>query len=374
MKKYLVGGAVRDKLLGRPVHERDWVVVGSSPEEMIAQGFTPVGKAFPVFLHPKTKEEYALARTERKTAPGYHGFTFHTAKNVTLKEDLARRDLTINALAENEDGQIIDYYGGLDDLQHKRLRHITPAFSEDPVRVLRVARFAARYTTLGFEVAPETLILMHQMGLEKELSYLVAERVWAEWEKALTEATPSVFFRILQKANVLEFIFPTFEILATEIVLEKLDIVAAKEQDITLRFAVFMHHLLPPKTFMTDLHQLIKRYKIPNPYYDAALGLHQALPYYLKADFNDVNTILECYEAIDAHRRHARARVLLKGCALVENDAKLKRLQTAFQYLQDLKLTIPKELKGPAIATDLHQKRLIALQTHFYTHRSWFLE
>lgn len=368
MKTYLVGGAVRDKLLGRPVHEQDWVVVGSSPEEMITLGFTPVGKAFPVFLHPKTKEEYALARTERKTGPGYHGFTFHTAKNVTLKDDLARRDLTINALAEDENGQVIDYYGGLDDLKQKYLRHITPAFSEDPVRVLRVARFAARYAELGFTVAPETLVLMHQMGLQKELSYLVAERVWAEWEKALFEATPSVFFKVLQQAKVLEFIFPSIETLLTETVLKKLDTVSAKEKDSTLRFAVFIHHLLPEKTFTVDLDHLIKNYKISNHYYDTALGLHQALPYYLKADFNDVETILNFYEALDAHRRFSRALILLKGCALIENEAKLECLQKAFQHLHDLKLTIPPGLQGPAIAAHLHLQRLAALRQGFDSH------
>ncbi|MCD6046193.1 MAG: multifunctional tRNA nucleotidyl transferase/23-cyclic [Gammaproteobacteria bacterium] len=368
MKTYLVGGAVRDKLLGRPVQERDWVVVGSSPEEMIAQGFTPVGKAFPVFLHPKTKEEYALARTERKTGPGYHGFTFHTAKDVTLKEDLARRDLTINALAEDEEGQVIDYYGGLDDLKQKCLRHITPAFSEDPVRVLRVARFAARYAALGFSVAPETLTLMHQMGLQKELSYLVAERVWAEWEKALHEPTPGLFFKVLQRAQVLEFIFPSIETLLTDTVLEKVDAIAIKEQNSTLRFAVFIHHLLPEKTFATDLGHLIKNYKIPNPYYDTAVGLHQALPYYLKADFSDVNTILNFYEAVDMHRRFTRAEILLKGCALVAGDSKLERLQKAFSYLQNLKLTIPSGVQGAAIAAHLQQQRLAALQGELDNH------
>ncbi len=368
MKTYLVGGAIRDKLLGRPVHEQDWVVVGSSPEEMITLGFTPVGKAFPVFLHPKTKEEYALARTERKTGPGYHGFTFHTAKDVTLKDDLARRDLTINALAEDENGQVIDYYGGLNDLKQKRLRHITPAFSEDPVRVLRVARFAARYAELGFTVAPETLELMYQMGLQKELSYLVAERVWAEWEKALTEATPSVFFKVLQQAKVLEFIFPSIETMLTETVLKKLDAVSATEKDSTLRFAVFIHHLLSEKTFTADLDHLIKSYKIPNHYYDTALGLHQALPYYLKTDFDDVATLLNFYEALDAHRRYTRAVMLLKACTLVVDNAQLERLQKAFQYLHDLKLTIPSELQGPAIAAHLHLQRLAALQQRFDSH------
>lgn len=205
---FLVGGAVRDKHLGYPYHERDWVVVGATPESMIAEGFRPVGKDFPVFLHPQTDEEYALARTERKIAPGYSGFTFHTSPDITLEEDLARRDLTINAIAEDELGRVHDPYHGLQDLKDKMLRHVSPAFNEDPVRVLRVARFAARYHHLGFRVAPETLQLMSDMVTAGEVGFLVAERVWKELERALCERSPAVFFEVLRECGALRVIMP----------------------------------------------------------------------------------------------------------------------------------------------------------------------
>lgn len=210
---YLVGGAVRDKHLGYPYHERDWVVVGSTPEAMVAAGFRPVGKDFPVFLHPQTDEEYALARTERKTAPGYSGFTFHTSPDITLEEDLARRDLTINAIAEDEQGRVFDPYHGLQDLQDKLLRHVSPAFSEDPVRVLRVARFAARYHHLGFRVAAETLQLMSDMVAAGEVGFLVAERVWKELDRALCERSPAVFVEVLRECGALRVIMPEVDAL-----------------------------------------------------------------------------------------------------------------------------------------------------------------
>jgi tRNA nucleotidyltransferase (CCA-adding enzyme) len=192
LKTYLVGGAVRDKLLNYPFTEKDWVVIGESPESMIAQKFIPVGKDFPVFLHPKTREEYALARTERKIAPGYTGFNFHTAPDVTLEQDLIRRDLTINAIALSSSGQLIDPYGGQNDLKNRILRHVSPAFNEDPVRLLRIARFAARYAHLGFRIADETQQLMQQMVQQGEVNHLVAERVWTETHKALTEDQPLI--------------------------------------------------------------------------------------------------------------------------------------------------------------------------------------
>lgn len=193
MKTYLVGGAVRDKLLDLPVKERDWVVVGATPEQMLQQGYMPIGKDFPVFLHPETKEEYALARTERKSGHGYAGFEFHTDVNVTLEQDLIRRDLTINAIAEDCDGTLIDPYHGQQDLKHGLLRHVSEAFTEDPVRVLRIARFNARFAELGFHVAPETEVLLKHMAQSGELNHLIAERVWAETCKALTEKYPSSF-------------------------------------------------------------------------------------------------------------------------------------------------------------------------------------
>lgn len=208
METYLVGGAVRDQLLGLPVAERDWVVVGATPEELLARGFQPVGKDFPVFLHPQTREEYALARTERKTAPGYHGFSVHAAPEVTLEDDLLRRDLTINAMARDRQGRLIDPYHGLHDLEGRWLRHVSPAFAEDPVRILRVARFSARYAPLGFRVAPETLALMRAMVASGEADHLTPERVWAETVRALGENRPGQFIETLRACGALERIFP----------------------------------------------------------------------------------------------------------------------------------------------------------------------
>ncbi len=206
MKIYAVGGAVRDELLGLPVKDRDWVVVGATPDVMLAQGFTPVGKDFPVFLHPQTHEEYALARSERKTAPGYAGFVFHTTPEVTLEEDLRRRDLTINAIAQAENGELIDPYGGRADLAARVLRHVSPAFAEDPVRILRVARFAARFA--DFSVAPETMELMRQMVASGEADALVAERVWQELARGLMEARPSRMFEVLRDCGALARLLP----------------------------------------------------------------------------------------------------------------------------------------------------------------------
>jgi tRNA nucleotidyltransferase (CCA-adding enzyme) len=211
MKTFLVGGAVRDFLLNYPVIERDWVVIGETPESMIAQGFKPVGKDFPVFLHPNTHEEYALARTERKTAPGYKGFTVHAAPDVTLEQDLIRRDLTINAIAQDGQGNIFDPFNGQKDIEQRIFRHISPAFSEDPVRVLRIARFAARYAHLGFTVAEETRHLMEKMVFDGETEHLVAERVWAELYKVLSEKSPSAFFYTLKDCQALQSIFPEID-------------------------------------------------------------------------------------------------------------------------------------------------------------------
>lgn len=213
MKIYLVGGAVRDRLLDYPVLERDWLVVGATAEIMLEQGYKPVGKDFPVFLHPQTHEEYALARTERKTAPGYKGFDVDANPRVTLEEDLLRRDLTINAMAIGEDGVLVDPFQGRRDLQNRMLRHVSPAFSEDPVRILRVARFAARYAHLGFKVAAETLQLMRAMVNSGEADHLVAERVWAELNKALCETTPAAFFQTLKDCGALAAIFPEIQAL-----------------------------------------------------------------------------------------------------------------------------------------------------------------
>ena len=213
MKVYLVGGAVRDQLLGLLVKDRDWIVVGADPATLLSLGYQQVGKDFPVFLNPKTKEEYALARTERKSSAGYTGFICDFSPTITLEQDLIRRDLTINAMAQSEDGKIIDPYGGKQDLENRILRHISPAFSEDPLRVLRVARFAARYHSLGFKIASETLFLMAELAQSGELQHLTSERVWLETEKALNEKNPEIYFETLHKTGALRVLFPEIDAL-----------------------------------------------------------------------------------------------------------------------------------------------------------------
>ena len=255
MRTYIVGGAVRDALLGLPVNDRDWVVVGATPHEMIAAGYLPVGKDFPVFLHPDTREEHALARTERKTARGYHGFAFHAEPDVTLEQDLARRDLTINAMAQDEHGLVIDPYGGRADLQARILRHVTDAFREDPVRILRVARFAARFTR--FSLAPETLALMREMVAAGEVDALVPERVWQELARGLMEERPSRMFQVLRECGALERLLPEVERLwgvpqrpeyHPEIdtglhLMLVLDMSARLAAPLPVRFACLTHHL-----------------------------------------------------------------------------------------------------------------------------------
>jgi tRNA nucleotidyltransferase (CCA-adding enzyme) len=239
MKIYEVGGAVRDELLGLPVKDRDFVVVGSTPEEMTRLGYTPVGKDFPVFLHPKTHAEYALARTERKTARGYHGFQIHAAPDVTLEQDLLRRDLTINAIAKDEHGNLIDPQNGAGDLREKILRHVSAAFSEDPVRVLRVARFAARFS--DFDVAPETMRLMRAMAANGEVDALVAERVWQELAKGLMESKPSRMFEILIAAEALTRIVPEFSTMKIgDRANQRLDRAAHDQVSLPIRYAVLV--------------------------------------------------------------------------------------------------------------------------------------
>ena len=257
MKIYTVGGSVRDELLGLPGQDRDYVVVGATPEEMIAAAYQPVGADFPVFLHPDTYEEYALARTERKTAPGYKGFVFHTSSEVTLEEDLRRRDLTINAIAKDADGNLIDPYGGVDDMQRGVLRHVSESFAEDPVRVLRVARFAARFANRGFVVAPETLMLMRKIVDAGEVDHLVPERVWQEVSKGLMEDTPSKMFAVLRECGALARLLPEVDRLwgvpqpaksHPEIdtgihVMMVVDYAAMKKFSLPIRFAALCHDL-----------------------------------------------------------------------------------------------------------------------------------
>ena len=235
MRVYAVGGAVRDELLGLPVKDRDHVVVGATPEEMVRLGFKPVGKDFPVFLHPVTREEYALARTERKSGRGYRGFTVHATPDVTLEDDLARRDLTINAIAKDEHGNVIDPFGGARDLQARMLRHVSPAFAEDPVRILRVARFAARF---GFDVAPETMALMRAMAANGEVDALVSERVWQEFAKGLMEAAPRRMIEVLAECGALARVLSEWSALDAAHALGALDAAAARGAELSVRYAV----------------------------------------------------------------------------------------------------------------------------------------
>ena len=294
MKAYLVGGAVRDALLGIDIKERDWVVVGETPESMAARGYRSVGKDFPVFLHPVTREEYALARTERKTSPGYRGFLVHADPEVTLEQDLLRRDLTMNAIAMDAQGCLIDPYGGARDLEARWLRHVSPAFREDPVRILRAARFAARFAPLGFRIADETLALMREMVLAGEVDALVPERVWAELVKALSEPRPGAYFETLKACGALSRLFPEIDRLFgvpqppqhhPEIdtgvhALLVLAEAAKLTPDPVIRFAALTHDLgkglTPPESWprhwdherigLVALSGLCDRFKAPNAY------------------------------------------------------------------------------------------------------------
>lgn len=342
MKAYLVGGAVRDRLLGHPVQERDYVVVGATPEILLKQGFQQVGRDFPVFLHPQTKEEYALARTERKVAAGYHGFVVHAKPDVTLEQDLARRDLTINALAEAPDGTLIDPYGGLADLEARVLRHISPAFAEDPVRILRVARFAARFAPLGFRIADETLALMREMVAAGEVDALVPERVWQELAKALGEATPSVFFIALRDCGALVRLLPEVEGLFgvpqprkwhPEIdtgvhTMLVVDMAARLSDDLAVRFAALAHDLgkattpteiLPShrgheQRSVALVRSVSERLRVPHRIRDLALITARYHGLVHKVDELRPATILDVLEGADAIRRPERFQQMLIAC------------------------------------------------------------
>jgi len=340
MKTYIVGGAVRDRLLGLPVADRDYVVVGATPEQMVALGYQPVGRDFPVFLHPQTHAEYALARTERKSGPGYKGFTVHAAPDVTLEEDLSRRDLTINALAEDETGALIDPYGGQRDLAAKIFRHVSAAFAEDPVRILRVARFAARFT--DFSVAAETNALMRQMVDNGEVDALVPERVWQEVARGLLEVQPSRLFQVLRDCGALARLFPEIDRLFgvpqppehhPEIdtgvhVMLVVDWAAAQGFSLPVRFAALTHDLgkgvTPPQewprhhgheaTSVALVRALCERIRVPADCRDLALAVardhgnvHRALE--LRA-----TTVVELLERVDAFRRPERFAEFLQAC------------------------------------------------------------
>ena len=320
MKIYQVGGAVRDKLLGLPVKDRDHVVVGATPEEMERLGFRPVGRDFPVFLHPRTHEEYALARTERKSGRGYKGFTVHAAPEVTLEEDLARRDLTINAIAKDEQGRLVDPFGGAADLAAGVLRHVSPSFVEDPVRVLRVARFAARF---GFRVAPETLQLMRDMVAAGEVDALVPERVWQEFAKGLMEASPGRMFETLAECGALVRLLPEWRELDTRRALAALEAAAASGFPLRVRYAALF-----AGGPVTAVEQAADRLRAPAECRDLAVLAARWCARARGARTLDADALVGLLEALDAFRRPERFGDLLDACecgAIAAGDADPQR-------------------------------------------------
>ena len=320
MKTYAVGGSVRDELLGLPVVDRDWVVVGATPEAMAKRGFRPVGSDFPVFLHPETHEEYALARTERKTGPGYKGFSFHAAPEVTLEDDLRRRDLTINAMARAEDGTLVDPYGGKADLERGVLRHVSEAFAEDPVRILRVARFAARF---GFEVAPETMALMRRMVEAGEADHLVAERVWQELARGLGEPKPSRFVTVLAQSGALGRVLPEIGVLADGGGLARLvaRLDAATAFSTPVRFAALTVGLAPEA-----VRHLCERVNAPGECRDLAELAARERAAAEGAAGLAPEGLLALLERTDAFRRPDRLARLLEVC---ESDLRARGLSRA---------------------------------------------
>ncbi len=408
MEIYLVGGAVRDKLLNLPVKDRDWVVVGATPENMLKQGYQQVGKDFPVFLHPDTKEEYALARTERKQGRGYTGFSCYAGEDVTLEDDLRRRDLTINAMAQDTNGDIIDPYDGQKDLVERQLRHVSEAFGEDPLRVLRVARFYARYQHLGFAIADKTLTLMQQMVDSGELEDLTAERVWQETERALLENTPRAYFEALRECGALAVLFPDLNNLYgvpqpekhhpeidtgihTLMVLDQAITLTrdhSREDQLQVRWAALMHDLGKGKTPADTLphhygHEAIsehlvdevnKRYKVPKPAARLAKLVARYHTHCHKAFELKPATVMRLLESVDAFRRPESLPLFLLAC---EADA---RGRTGYEdrnypqtgYLQDCfnaasrvqakDILQTRELRGAALGQEIRSQRIAAIR------------
>ena len=398
---FLVGGAVRDAMLGRAHGDRDYVVVGATPADMLADGYKPVGKDFPVFLHPDTGEEYALARTERKTGPGYHGFSFHAAPDVTLEDDLARRDLTINAMARDEAGALVDPYGGEKDLRAKVLRHVSPAFAEDPVRILRVARFYARYAPLGFCIAEETLALMRNMVEQGEAAHLVPERVWAETRRALSEPRPSAFLSALRACDALAVLFPEIDALYgvpqspqhhpevdsgvhLELVLDEAARLAPGDD--LVGFCALTHDLgkaLTPEgelprhighehRGLAPLRSLCARLKVPAEHAElAALTCRHHLEAHRALELKPA-TLLKLLEAFDAFRRPARLDPFLVACT-ADKRGRLQHENDAYPQADFLRAArdaaravtaqafVEQGLQGPAIGEAMRRGRIAAI-------------
>ena len=387
MQIYLVGGAVRDALLNRKVVERDYVVVGATPEKMLSQGFTQVGKDFPVFLHPKTQEEYALARTERKSGKGYTGFVCDASSSVTLEEDLLRRDLTVNAIAQDNYGKLIDPYGGKKDLENRVLRHVSEAFSEDPLRVFRVARFATRYAYLGFTIATETMALMQSMAESGELSTLSAERVWQETKRSLLEKTPHVFFTVLNQAHGLNDWFTELESnldtalasLKTAVDLEKAenesfvkdtssetplpDSSNSETTRLITRFTALLSHLGEE-----DAKQLCSRLKVQNQVSEIVILACKFKDFLLTMQ-NSPADLLALFNGCDAWRREERFTLLLSAFAPyshskgVDWQEQQKRIENALAAAKQVNVQdiIATGVKGPEIKDALNQAKLSAI-------------
>lgn len=400
MKTYLVGGAVRDTLLNLPVVDRDWVVVGATPDELLALGYQPVGKDFPVFLNPKTHEEYALARTERKSGQGYTGFNCYAAPDVTLEADLMRRDLTINAMAQEDNGNLVDPYHGQADLNARILRHVSHAFAEDPLRVLRVARFAARFAPLGFTIAAETQALMRSMAESGELSSLTAERVWKETEKALQSQTPQVYFQVLRDCGALKVLFPEIDALFGVPAPEKwhpeidtgvhtlmtLAIASQLSAEVAIRFSALCHDLgkgLTPKELWPHhyghgpvgvrlVEQLCQRLRVPNPLRELAKLVAEYHDLIHTVDKLRPETLLKLFDNIDVWRKPQRLEQMILSS---EADA---RGRTGFEnspypqgdYLRQaylvansisVKEVVASGLQGLAIRDEVRRRRQQAL-------------
>ena len=400
MKIYLVGGAVRDRLLNLPSRDHDWVVTGATPQQMTELGYKPVGRDFPVFLHPQTKEEYALARTEKKSGHGYHGFIFHTDEKVTLEEDLARRDLTINAMAEDDDGNIIDPYGGQEDLQSRVLRHVSDAFIEDPVRLLRIARYAARYAKFGFTIAQETQELLKRIVTSGEIDELVAERVWNEVSSALDEDTPSVFFLTLRQCNALAVLLPEIDCLFgvpqavrhhPEIdtgihTMMVIDMAARLGGNNAVRFASLCHDLGKGRTpasllprhnaheakGVTLINKLCERLRIPAAHRQIAELVCKYHTHCHRATELRISTILKVLESLDAFRRPHRLDEFLLACEadargrlgfedLAYPQADVFRLSFEAAKQVDIKDLVSRGTSGDEIKKQLNTRRSEAI-------------
>ncbi len=401
MQVYLVGGSVRDQLLGLPIKDRDWVVVGSSPSLMLEQGFISVGKDFPVFLHPQTKEEYALARTEKKSGSGYHGFECFFSPEVTLEEDLMRRDLTINAIAQDPQGQLIDPYHGQTDLAQRILRHVSSAFAEDPVRILRVARFAARFASLGFTIAPETMAVMRQMVQSGEVAHLTAERVWQELHQALATDHPDIFLSVLRECGALAVIFPEIDCLfgvpqppkwhpeidTGEHTLMVLRQSTRLSTSLPVRFAAMVHDLgkgkTPPSewpshkmhthTGLACIRALCERIRVPAEYRDLALIVCEQHSNVHNAAILKPATYLKILNKMDVWRKPERLESVLL-CCQADHQGRLgyeeipypQKLQfeTAYQAALaiDVQSIIAEGLKGSEIRDELDKRRIAAIK------------